>query len=127
MRPRQETLSIPILGRSPLDFTSSISRPCVVYHSIFVVDPSILCRLLLDTLVNDHSGGHCQERRSLTPTKSIEKEGMSMNEFLLNIINVVDLLSLCDEVISLKEHVDAIFDGLPNKYEIFITNFTLRS
>ena len=49
-----------------------------------------------------------------------------MNDFLLKIRNVVDLLSLCDEEISLKEHVDVIFDGLPDEYKNFITNFNLR-
>ena len=78
----------------------------------------------LQTYFTSQTGAKASQYK--TQLKSIKKEGMTMNDFLLKIRNVVDLLSLCDEEISLKEHVDVIFDGLPDEYKNFITNFNLR-
>ncbi|MBA0819867.1 hypothetical protein Gohar_022415 [Gossypium harknessii] len=49
---------------------------------------------------------------------------MSMKEFLMKVKGCCDSLASCGEVISEHEHVTAILNGLPPKYESVITIVT---
>ena len=62
-----------------------------------------------------------------TMLKTTSKDSMSMNEFLLKIRGIVDLLGLVGHNVTVKEHIEALFDGLPDEYENFIMNFDLRN
>ncbi|MBA0819868.1 hypothetical protein Gohar_022415, partial [Gossypium harknessii] len=55
---------------------------------------------------------------------SQRKGEMSMKEFLMKVKGCCDSLASCGEVISEHEHVTAILNGLPPKYESVITIVT---
>ena len=50
-----------------------------------------------------------------------------MNDFLLKIRGIVYHLGLVGDKLTMKEHVEAIFDGLDEEYENFITIFDMRN
>ena len=54
---------------------------------------------------------------------------LSITDYLLKIRNVVDLLTLVGHKSSIKDHIDAIFEGLLQDYETFIiyVNYRLDS
>ncbi|KAL6339591.1 hypothetical protein AAG906_034676 [Vitis piasezkii] len=55
-----------------------------------------------------------------TQLHNTKKGDLSIIDYLLKIINVVDFFALVDHKISVKDHIDAIFEGLPQDYETFI-------
>lgn len=61
-----------------------------------------------------------------TILKNTKKESMSMNDYLLRIRHVVDLLAMVDNKLSVKDHISAIFDGLPPEYETVLLSFETR-
>lgn len=58
--------------------------------------------------------------------RNLKKNSMLVNEFLLEIRSLVDLLALVGHNTEVKEHVDAIIEGLPLEYEMFIVSFNMR-
>uniref|UniRef100_A0A803QC19 Retrotransposon Copia-like N-terminal domain-containing protein n=1 Tax=Cannabis sativa TaxID=3483 RepID=A0A803QC19_CANSA len=57
------------------------------------------------------------------------KGSLSLNDYLLRVKQTVDLLTLVGEVLSTRDHVVAIFKGLPSEYDTFVisTNTRLES
>ena len=62
-----------------------------------------------------------------TQLKNTRKDSLTMNDFLLKIRRVVDLLNLVGEKLTVKEHVEAIFEGLDDEYENFMINFDMQN
>ena len=64
-----------------------------------------------------------------TQLHNTKKGDLSITDYLLKIRNVVDLLTLVGHKSSIKDHIDAIFEGLPQDYETFIiyVNYRLDS
>ena len=54
-----------------------------------------------------------------TQLHNTKKGDLSITDYLLKIRNVVDLLTLVGHKSSIKDHIDAIFEGLPQDYETF--------
>ena len=50
-----------------------------------------------------------------------------MNEYLLKICGFVDLLALIGVNLSVKDHIDAITDGLPSEYDTFFLTINSRT
>ena len=50
-----------------------------------------------------------------------------MNEYLLKIRGFVDLLALVGVNLSVKDHIDAIIDGLPSEYDTFFLTINSRT
>lgn len=48
-----------------------------------------------------------------------------MNEYLLKIRGIIDLLDLVGQKLTAQEHIDSVFNGLPEEYENFITHFDM--
>ncbi|RVX03711.1 Retrovirus-related Pol polyprotein from transposon RE1 [Vitis vinifera] len=61
-----------------------------------------------------------------TQLHNTKKGDLSISDYLLKIRNVVDLLALVGHKISIKDHIDAIFEGLPQDYETFIISVNSR-
>ncbi|RVW97157.1 Retrovirus-related Pol polyprotein from transposon TNT 1-94 [Vitis vinifera] len=61
-----------------------------------------------------------------TQLHNTKKGDLSISDYLLKIRNVVDLLALVGHKISVKDHIDAIFEGLPQDYETFIISVNSR-
>ena len=61
-----------------------------------------------------------------TQLHNTKRGDLSIIDYLLKIINVVDLFALVDHKISVKDHIDAIFEGLPQYYETFIISVNSR-
>ena len=55
-----------------------------------------------------------------------KKWDLSITDYLLKTRNIVDILALVGHKISIKDHIDAIFEGLPQDYEIFIISVDSR-
>ena len=56
--------------------------------------------------------------------KAIKKDNLTLNECLLKIKHIVNLLSLVGHVLSNKDHIEAIFEGLSSEYDSFIVSVT---
>ena len=54
-----------------------------------------------------------------TLLQKTKKESLGMNEYLLKIRGFVDLLPLVGVNLSVKDHIDAITDGLYSEYDTF--------
>ena len=54
-----------------------------------------------------------------TLLQNTKKESLSMNEYLFKIRGFVDLLALIGVNLSIKDHIDAITNGLPSEYNTF--------
>lgn len=52
--------------------------------------------------------------------QNTKKVFLSINDYLLKIRGFVDLLAQTGYSLSAKDHIDAIFDGLPSEYDAFI-------
>ena len=61
-----------------------------------------------------------------TQLKTVKKDSLSMNDYLLKIRNLVDLLALVDNKLTDREHINAIFEGLSSDYETFILSIETR-
>uniref|UniRef100_A0A803R4K4 Retrotransposon Copia-like N-terminal domain-containing protein n=1 Tax=Cannabis sativa TaxID=3483 RepID=A0A803R4K4_CANSA len=61
-----------------------------------------------------------------TKLQKIRKGSMSLNEYLLKIKQHVDLLASVGEVLSARDHIAAIFKGLPTEYDTFIISTNTR-
>ena len=61
-----------------------------------------------------------------TQLHNTKRGDLSIIDYLLKIINVVDLFALVDHKISVKDHIDAIFEGFPQYYETFIVSVNSR-
>lgn len=59
--------------------------------------------------------------------QNIQKISLSVNEFLLKVRSIVDMLNLVGEIISEKDYVCAILNGLSPKYEHFIVSVNTRT
>lgn len=51
---------------------------------------------------------------------------MNINDYLLKFRGYVDLLALFGHNLTTKDHVDAIFEGIPPEYETFVTSVNSR-
>jgi len=61
-----------------------------------------------------------------TQLNGIKKGSMSINDYLLKIRSLIDLLAMVGEEYKPKDHIDAIFGGLPEEYEMFIMSLETR-
>lgn len=59
--------------------------------------------------------------------KAIKKDNLTLNECLLKIKHIVNLLSLVGHVLSNKDHIESIFEGLSSEYDSFIVSVNTRS
>uniref|UniRef100_A0A803NGK1 Integrase catalytic domain-containing protein n=1 Tax=Cannabis sativa TaxID=3483 RepID=A0A803NGK1_CANSA len=50
----------------------------------------------------------------------------SLNDFLLKIKGIVDLLATIEHKQTPQDHIEAIFNGLPPEYDVFVTSVTTR-
>uniref|UniRef100_A0A803NGT4 Retrovirus-related Pol polyprotein from transposon TNT 1-94 n=1 Tax=Cannabis sativa TaxID=3483 RepID=A0A803NGT4_CANSA len=50
----------------------------------------------------------------------------SLNDYLLKIKNIVDLLATIGHKQTAQDHIEAIFNGLPPEYDVFVTSVTTR-
>ena len=62
-----------------------------------------------------------------TLLQNTKKESLSMNEYLLKIRGFVDLLALVGVNLSVKDHIDAITDGLLSEYDTFFLTINSRT
>ncbi|KAF4403151.1 hypothetical protein G4B88_027922 [Cannabis sativa] len=51
---------------------------------------------------------------------------MSLNKYLLKVKQTVDLLASVGETLNDRDHISAIFKGLPNEYDTFIISSNTR-
>lgn len=58
--------------------------------------------------------------------ENTKKNTMPMSDFLLKIRSCVDLLNMVGHRTTTKEHIDAVFDGLPMEYETFMVAINSR-
>lgn len=56
-----------------------------------------------------------------------KKVSLSLNEYLLKIKNKVDRLASVGYCVSVSDHMEAIFNSLPQKYDIFVVSVSARS
>ena len=54
-----------------------------------------------------------------TQLRRLKKTDLTMNEYLVKIRSIIDLLELVGEITTKKLHIEAIFEGLPDEYELF--------
>uniref|UniRef100_A0A803R258 Uncharacterized protein n=1 Tax=Cannabis sativa TaxID=3483 RepID=A0A803R258_CANSA len=54
-----------------------------------------------------------------TKLQNLKKGSLSLNDYLLKVKQTVDLLASVGEVLSDRDHVAAIFKGLPSEYDTF--------
>ena len=80
-------------------------------------------KLLNYTLLTQVRAKVTQFKTQLHNTK---KGDLSITDYLFKIRNIVDLLALVGHKISVKYHIDAIFEGLPQDYETFIISVNSR-
>lgn len=59
--------------------------------------------------------------------QNIHKISLSINEFLLKVRSLVDMLNMVGEIVSEKDYVSAILNGLSPKYEHFIVSVNTRA
>lgn len=55
------------------------------------------------------------------------KKTTALNQYLLEIKKLVDTLAAIGSPLHTSEHIDAIFDGLPEEYDPFITSVLTRT
>lgn len=55
------------------------------------------------------------------------KKSGSINEYLLLIKKIVDTLAIVGALISTEDHIEAVFNGLPQEYDPFVTSVMSRS
>nr|KYP72474.1 hypothetical protein KK1_005063 [Cajanus cajan] len=55
------------------------------------------------------------------------KKSTTINHYLLEIKKIVDTLAVIGSPLDTTEHIDAIFDGLPEEYDPFITSVLTRT
>lgn len=58
--------------------------------------------------------------------KNVKKTG-TVNEYMLSVKKIVDMLATVGSPIDTKEQIAAIFNGLPQEYDSFITSVMSRS
>lgn len=58
--------------------------------------------------------------------KNVKKEGSSMNKYLQQVKKLVDSLAAVGSPLDVEDHIEAIFDGLSEEYDPFITSVTSR-
>ena len=61
-----------------------------------------------------------------TQLQNTKKGDLSINKYLLKINGCVDSLVSIGHSLSTKDHLDAIFNGLPKEYDIFIISTNSR-
>lgn len=59
--------------------------------------------------------------------QNIKKASLHINKYLLKNKNVIDGLSSVGHVISSSDHVEAIFNGLSEEYDMFVISGNFRS
>uniref|UniRef100_A0A803NT75 Integrase catalytic domain-containing protein n=1 Tax=Cannabis sativa TaxID=3483 RepID=A0A803NT75_CANSA len=61
-----------------------------------------------------------------TKLQKLKKGTLSLNDYLLKVKQHVDLLASVGEVLSDRDHIAAIFKGLPSEYDTFIISTNTR-
>lgn len=61
--------------------------------------------------------------------KAIKKDNLTFNKylFLLKIKHVVNILASMGHVLSPKDHVEVIFEGISSEYDNFLVSINIRS
>uniref|UniRef100_A0A803Q9W1 Integrase catalytic domain-containing protein n=1 Tax=Cannabis sativa TaxID=3483 RepID=A0A803Q9W1_CANSA len=62
-----------------------------------------------------------------TKLQNLRKGTLSLNDYLLKVKQTVDLLASVGEVLSDRDHVAAIFKGLPSEYDTFVISTNTRT
>ncbi|KAL6322290.1 hypothetical protein AAG906_005259 [Vitis piasezkii] len=116
----------------PLKFRSSEDRSRGIVNQDFL-DWEQQDQLLVSWLLSSMSEGvllrciNCESAFQIWKTLEVyfasqtqpQKQSLSMNEYLLKIRGFVYLLALVGVNLSVKDHIDAITDGLPSEYDTF--------
>nr|KYP36158.1 hypothetical protein KK1_042747 [Cajanus cajan] len=55
------------------------------------------------------------------------KKTIAINQYLLEIKKIVDTLAVIGSPLDTTEHIDTIFDGLPEEYDPFVTSVLTRT
>uniref|UniRef100_A0A803NRU8 Integrase catalytic domain-containing protein n=1 Tax=Cannabis sativa TaxID=3483 RepID=A0A803NRU8_CANSA len=61
-----------------------------------------------------------------TKLQNLKKGSMSLDEYLLKVKQHVDLLASVGETLTARDHIAAIFKGLPSEYDTFIISSNTR-
>lgn len=59
--------------------------------------------------------------------QNVKKDTLSINDYLSKVKNVVDRLASVGHIVSPQDHVETIFNGLPDEYDTFVISVNLRS
>lgn len=59
--------------------------------------------------------------------RAAKKGTSTISSYILKIKKCIDALIVIGETVTDNEHIDAILDGLPNEYDNFIMNVTMRT
>lgn len=59
--------------------------------------------------------------------RSVKKQNMKMNEYLLKVKKIIDNLFAVGCPITTVDHIDAILEGLPQDYNAFVVSVTSRN
>ena len=62
-----------------------------------------------------------------TRFQNTKKGDLSVNDYLLKIKSLIDCLASIGYVITTKDHIDAIFDGLSYEYDTFVVSVNSRN
>ncbi|RVW15330.1 hypothetical protein CK203_085569 [Vitis vinifera] len=62
-----------------------------------------------------------------TRLHNTKKGDLSVNDYLLKIKSLIDQLASIGYVVTTKDHIDAIFDGLSSEYDTFVVSVNSRN
>uniref|UniRef100_A0A803P3B3 Uncharacterized protein n=1 Tax=Cannabis sativa TaxID=3483 RepID=A0A803P3B3_CANSA len=79
------------------------------------------------TLETFHSSSIIKDAEFRTKLQNLKKGNLSLNDYLLKVKQTVDLLASVGEVLGDRDHVAAIFKGLPSEYDTFVISTNTRA
>ena len=62
-----------------------------------------------------------------TKLQNIKKDDLSVKDYLLKIKSLIDQLASVRYIVTTKDHIDAIFDGLSFEYDTFVVSVNSRN
>ncbi|PON73655.1 LOW QUALITY PROTEIN: hypothetical protein TorRG33x02_249130 [Trema orientale] len=62
-----------------------------------------------------------------TQLQNLTKEDLSLNTYLLKVKALVDQLASVGHILTTKNHIDVIFEGLPSEYDTFVLTINTRT
>lgn len=59
--------------------------------------------------------------------QNTKKGSLTINEYLLKVKNVIDKLASAGHQLTYTDHIEAIFNGLPEEYDTFVISVSSRA